>query len=249
MCERAIECGFNSIGFSRHACTDRKSIYTKGGEAIVQYMKTSAELKKQYEGKLDIFCGVEYDLFSIDPLDEYDYVIGSFHYLVKDGIRVAFDRKPDDVKALVDEYFDGNGMAFARSYYEQIVGIVKHKPDIIGHFDLVTKHAKTLSLFDEDSKEYKALAIEALREIAKTVNVFELNVGCVARGYRDTPYLADFLVKELKSLDCQITISSDCHNKDFFNSDWNMAVNRLLDCGYKNIVILTKDGFREEALV
>jgi Na+/melibiose symporter-like transporter len=91
--------------------------------------------------------------------------------------------------------------------------------------------------------------LDAIREIAKKVRIFEINTGCVSRGYRETPYLAPFIVRELKRLDCQITISSDCHNKDFFDCEWDAAKTRLLDCGYKNIVILTKDGFKEEAII
>lgn len=226
-----------------------KSIYCKGGEAIVEYKKRAAELKKEYEGKLEIFCGAEFDLYSIDPREGYDYVIGSFHYLKEEGKLVGIDRNPREVQEVVDRYFGGNGLEFARHFYEQSVELVNIKPDIIGHFDLVTKHAKTLGLFDEDSKEYQSLAIEAVREISKTVRIFELNTGCVSRGYRESPYLAPFIVKELKRLDCQITISSDCHDKDWFDCDWEVAKNRLLDCGYKNIVILTKEGFREEPLI
>ena len=99
MCQRAVELGYNSIGFSRHACMPHASIYCKGGEAIVEYHKRSAELKKQYEGKLDIFCGAEFDLYSIDPHDGYDYIIGSFHYLKEDGKLVGIDRTPEQVQA------------------------------------------------------------------------------------------------------------------------------------------------------
>ena len=249
MCDRAVELGFDSIGFSRHACMPFNSIYCKGGEAIVEYKKLSSELKKEYEGTLDIFCGAEFDLFSIDPMDEYDYIIGSLHYLKEDGALVGIDRSPEEVQNVANKYFGGNGLELARHFYEQSVALCDITPDIIGHFDLISKHAETLGLFDEDSKEYQSLAIEAVREISKKVKIFELNTGCVSRGYRKTPYLAPFIVKELKRLDCQITISSDCHDKDFFDCEWNTAKERLLDCGYKNIVILTKDGFKEEAII
>lgn len=249
MCQRAVELEFDSIGFSRHACTPLPSTACKGGEAIVEYFKTADKLKKEYEGRLEVFCGAEFDLFSIDPRENYDYVIGSLHYIKKNGELVGFDKKVHEMMEVIDTHFGGDGFKFAQEYYEQITDLAKIKPDVIGHFDLVTKHAKSLSLFDEDSMEYKSLAIEAVRELSKSVQVFELNTGCVPRGYRETPYLAPFIIKELKRLGCQITISSDCHNKDFFNSGWDMAKERLLDCGYKNIVILTKDGFKEEALV
>ncbi len=249
MCLRAIEIGFDSIGFSRHARTPNSLDFTMAETGVEEYKAEANRLKSVYGDRLAIFCGTEFDLYSVDKIEGYDYSIGSLHYFRENGELIAFDRAPKKVQKMVEEHFGGNGRAFAKKYYEDVVKLAEYKPDIIGHFDIVTKHAKTLSLFDEESKEYQGWAIEALRELAKTVNVFELNTGCVPRGYRDTPYLAPFMVKELKRLGCQITISSDCHKKEFFDSEWDTAKARLLDCGYKNIVILTKDGFKEEAII
>lgn len=248
MCERATELSFDSIGFSRHANMFYDSPFVKP-HLIPEYFEKAKELKEKYEGRLEIFCGAEFDLFSTESPVPYDYIITSVHYMEVDGEYVAFDRSAVEVKNMVDKYFGGDGLKFVKKAYEESTRIGDFKTDIVGHFDLVTKHAETTGIFDENSKEYKALALEAVQAIAEKVKVFEINTGCVSRGYRSNPYLAPFIIEELKRLGCQVCITSDCHDKDYFDICYNEARERLISCGFKNIVILTKDGFKEEAII
>ncbi len=249
MAERAVACSFDSVGFSRHANMPYKTNYSQSPETILEFKKEAEELKKKYHGVLEIFTGVESDLYSIDSLEGYDYVIGSFHCFKFGENMVPFDRDAEYIKKLCEDYFDNSGIKLARRFYEESARLAEIGADIIGHFDLVTKHSPVLHLIDEDDPEYQALAIECVRALAKKVQIFEVNVGCVARGYKKEPYLAPFIIKELKRLDCGITISSDCHDTAYFNDNWDMAKKRLLDCGYKAIAVLTKEGFKESALV
>lgn len=248
MCERAVELGFDSIGFSRHSNMPYNSPFVKP-ELLGEYFEKSKELKEKYKDKLDIFCGSEFDLFTTETPENYDYIITSVHYMEIDGELVGFDRNAAHVKAMVDKYFGGDGLKFVKRAYEESCKIGNFKTDIVGHFDLVTKQAKATGIFDEDSKEYQNIALEALHAVAEKVKVFEINTGCVSRGYRDTPYLAPFLIKELKKLDCQICVTSDCHDKTYFDTCYKESFDRLLECGFKNVAILTKDGFKEEAII
>lgn len=63
MCERATELSFDSIGFSRHANMFYDSPFVKP-HLIPEYLEKSKELKEKYEGRLEIFCGAEFDLYS-----------------------------------------------------------------------------------------------------------------------------------------------------------------------------------------
>ena len=249
MIETALELKFSSIGFSRHACMPFESSFCKGGKYIQEYKEKARALQEKFKEQIDIFVGTEYDLYSIDSLEGYDYVIGSFHYFLQNGEYIPFDRDAAHIKKIFDTYFDSNPLKMAKAFYEETAKLASLAPDVIGHFDLVAKHTPTLNIIDEDDKAYQSIAIEALRELSKKTQVFEINVGCVARGYKKSPYLAPFIVKELKRLGCQITISSDCHDKNHFDANWNMAIERLLDCGYKNIAVFTKEGFKEAALI
>ena len=247
MCERAVELGFDSIGFSRHGNMTYKSPSVKE-ELRSEYLEKAEALKEKYNGTLDVFTGVELDLYHTEDVSLYEYVITSVHYMEIDGELVGFDRSAEEVKRVVDTYFGGDGLAFVKKAYSESMRIGESKTDIVGHFDLVTKHSETTAIFDENSPEYKKLALEAVHAIAEKVRIFELNTGCVSRGYRKTPYLAPFIIRELKALDCQICITSDCHNKNYFDESYDFARQTLLSSGYKNIAILTKDGFKEKKI-
>ena len=117
------------------------------------------------------------------------------------------------------------------------------KCDIIGHFDLVTKHRDSVQLFDSDCKEYRNAAIEAAEALAGKIPYFEVNTGSIARNLRTTPYPDPFIIKELKRLGFGVVISSDCHWKEKITCHFEESKALLRSCGYTERYILTKDGF------
>ena len=62
------------------------------------------------------------------------------------------------------------------------------KPDIIGHFDVVRKHAKVLGL-DTALPAYRRAALDALEAAFQGCRLLEVNTGNIARGY-DAPPLS-----------------------------------------------------------
>jgi histidinol-phosphatase (PHP family) len=145
---------------------------------------------------------------------------------------------------MIDEHFAGDGMAFAKEYYRQLAWLPDYAPvDIIGHFDLVTKHRDSVKLFDSDSKEYRYAAIEAAEALAGRVRCFEVNSGAMVRGLRTTPYPDPFIIKEMKRLGFGVVITSDCHIKERMDAFFEESKALLRECGYTERQILTKDGF------
>ena len=73
--------GLTTLGFSGHSYTtpDREYCMTPGRTA--QYRATIAKLKNEYRGKVDILCGIEWDLLSEGTPKGFDYWIGSAHHL------------------------------------------------------------------------------------------------------------------------------------------------------------------------
>ena len=219
--QEALYRGFESIGFSGHSYMKREPReYSMTAERNLLYRKKLQELKNKYSGVMQVYCGMEADLFSQADRSGYDYLIGSVHYVEKDGVLLDFDRtdvgRPSDtIKHVIRDSYGGNGMAFVRDYYEALARLAEHdKPDIIGHFDLVVKMNETLHFVDEDSPEYRRCAIEAAERLAGKIGLFELNTGAVARGFHRIPYPAPFILKELRRLGFGAVISSDCHRKE-----------------------------------
>ena len=240
----AIEKGFGAIGFSGHCYMEYAKYYSMSLESTREYRKEIARLKEKYAEQIDVFCGLEFDLCCPEKPEGYDYVIGSVHGLRFDGIDYEFDGVVEHFQKMIDEHFDGNGMAFAKEYYRQLAWLPDYAPiDIIGHFDLVTKHRDSVNLFDSDSKEYRYAAIEAAEALAGRVPLFEVNTGAMVRGLRKTPYPDPFIIKEMKRLGFGVVISSDCHWNEFMTCHFEQSKQLLRECGYTERYILTKDGF------
>lgn len=246
--KRAIELGFNSIGFSMHAYTEY-SPHGGGtkGDFSVEYKKRIRNLQKKYDGVIDIFCGLEFDAYSKTDLEGYDYIIGSFHYFKNEDKYLAMDTTPEKVQKLINEHFGGDPVKYYKEYFRQFAempNIAKKPLDIVGHFDLIAKHDGKHTFFDTETKEYKNAALECVHALAEKIKVFELNTGGVVRGYRDYPYLPPFVLKELKNIGAGVVISSDCHDNTYLNAYFDQAEELLKACGFNEALVLTKNGFQ-----
>ncbi len=249
MAERAIALGFHSLGFSGHSYMEWSESYSMSKKGTEEYIREVRALAREYGNRIQIFCGLELDMFSAVDLSPYDYVIGSMHYFDLGNEKVGFDRSASEVKTLVDTYFGGDGMAYAKAYYEKIAELPKYgNVDILGHFDLVAKHFETIDLFDINSKEYLDLAIAAIEALSGKIPMFEVNTGCISRGYRSIPYPTLPIVKAFRECGFGAVISSDCHNAEYLNCNFEDACELLRAGGYKSAFELTSEGFREVAI-
>ncbi len=249
MVEAAIAKGFDSIGFSGHSYTP----FGEGGsmppEITEAYLREVCQLKQEYADRIQIFCGIEYEMYSEVDTRPFDYAIGSVHCLKKPGGYVDFDRKAEHVEHIIQEDFGGNGMAYALRYYEELAHLPEHgRFDIIGHFDLVSKHCEKRDFFDCQAPEYLSAAFEAARALAGKIPYFEVNTGAIARGYRTTPYPAIPILQELKRLGFEPVISSDCHNSKMLDCCFDEAERLLRECGFRHRFVLTDRGFMPVAL-
>ena len=248
---KALEIGFTSIGFSGHShCDYIKSRSSMTPEGTIAYKKEIARLKNKYAGQIDIFCGLEFDQYSDDDRLGYDYIIGANHYLKIGNEFVGFDRNAQTVQEIIDRYFGGDGLKFAKEYYRQLAELPQYgKFDIVGHFDLISKNCEITQLFDEEDKEYKKYALDCFYALKEKISVFEINTGAMARGYRKTPYPRPFILQEMAKAGVGIILGSDCHNNEFLSYGFNTAIEFCKACGVKELQIYTKGGFKSLALV
>lgn len=237
----ACEKGFQSIGFSSHSFMQGRTLPQ---QLIYDYKAEIAFMKKKYANQIEVFCGLECEMLGETELTGFDYLIGAVHYFRFGEEFVSFDRDLEDVQSMIKQYFDGDGMAYAKAYYQELSKLPQYGEfDIIAHFDLITKFSEKASLLDETSKEYRWAAIEAAEALAGKIPYFEVNTGALTRGYRTSPYPNIFLLQELKRLGFGAIISTDCHDARFLDYKYQEAVELLKRCGFKERFILTKNGF------
>ena len=242
--QEALKRNFKSIGFSGHSHMSFSDAPAMNPEKLARYKADIAHLQEKYGERIDIFCGLEEDMLSKSDLSGFDYVIGSCHFLLQGEEYIDFDRDAATVAQIIEKNFAGDGMAYAKAYYAQLATLPEYgKYDIVGHFDLITKHCETADFFDTESKAYRHAAMEAMEALAGKVPYFEVNTGAVARGYRTTAYPMPWFIKEFKRLGFGVIISSDCHDKNYLDCYFREAEQLLLDCGYREKFVLTKNGF------
>ena len=77
----AIGKGLCKIGFSGHCYTFFDERYCMSIPNVIQYITEVNALKEKYKDRIRVLCGVEQDYFGGRPIADFDYVIGSCHYL------------------------------------------------------------------------------------------------------------------------------------------------------------------------
>jgi len=246
----AIRRNFDSIGFSEHSYMPFSSYpYQMTIEDMDRYKTEIHRLKNKYKDAIDIFCGLEFEMFSNVPTDGFDYLIGSVHYLDLDGNILGFDRSLEETLTYVNTNFGGNGLEFAKKYYETLAILpTKNNFDIIGHFDLITKNNEIGKFIDVSSREYLNAGFEAIHALKEKIPLFEVNTGAISRGYRTSPYPQMEFLKEFNRCGFGVVITSDCHDKNFIDCFYDDAQELICAAGFQSKWILTENGFKEVAL-
>ena len=246
----AVRRGFDSIGFSEHSYMGFSSYpYQMSVEETETYKAEIRHLKGKYRGVIDIFCGLEFEMFSDVPTDGFDYLIGSVHYLDFDGDILGFDRGLEETLAYVNNHFGGDGLRFAQKYFETVARLPdKGSFDILGHFDLITKNNETGKFIDVSSREYLHAGFEAIHALSGKIPFFEVNTGAISRGYRTSPYPQMEFLREFQRLGFGVLITSDCHDRNHIDCFYEEAESMIADAGFKSKWILTDDGFEEVGL-
>lgn len=247
----AIDKGFDSVGFSGHSYMYFAEDHSMSLAGTEEYKREIRQLKEKYAGKIEIFLGLEFEMYStqVDLNDGYDYLIGSSHYFNFGDRIVGFDRSQEVVKGVIDDCFGGDGMKYAREFYKNLARLPEYGDfDILAHFDLIAKHAEKADFFDMESDEYKEYAVRAAEALAGKIPYFEVNTGAISRGYRTSPYPTPFMMKEMRRLGFKPLISSDCHNRADLDCAFDLAEQMLLEAGFTERYVLTKEGFMPVAL-
>lgn len=245
MAVTAWRAGLKTLGFSGHSHTPCDIEYCMTQSRTALYKAQVAKLKERYAGKLDILCGLEWDLYSDDDPTAYDYFIGSAHYVrgPKTGRYYEIDFREADLAACIQDDFDGDGLAVVEAYFDNVRQVAEHKPTILGHFDLIKKINKGNKFFDENSPRYAAAARTALEAAAANGCVLEVNTSSVYRGYREDFFPGEDILRAWKEMGGEVIITADAHEAKALTFGFDEAAAMLKKLGYDHVQVLGKDGF------
>ncbi len=253
---QAWKLGFETLGFSGHMDPD---IHMD----LPVYLREIRKLQKEYEDRMEIFCGIELDILYVeqvfgkgrdgscpplawDPADpsmaEVEYLIGSTHFIkAPDGSLISVDSSYEALEKGCREYYGGDFYQLAKAYYELEAGVYeKTRCTFVGHFDLITRFNDSDPFLDETDPRYTGPALEAMEHLAKQGVPFEINCGAVNRGRKKELYPNQFLLKSLKELGGEILINSDAHQKELLNGAFDQALEAAAAAGFDHVNVLTK---------
>ncbi len=221
----AIEKGLKVIGISDHSYTDFDTGYCMKPEQMEAYIGEISRLKEKYKDKITVLCGLEQDIFSAPPEWEFDYIIGSVHYVKADGEYIPVDASAKHLKEGADKHFGGDIYALIEEYYRLVATVAdKTKANIIGHFDLITKFQEKEKLFDEQNERYVRAWKAAVDQLIEADLPFEINSGAISRGYRTTPYPAPEIKEYILQKGGKLVFGSDSHRADGPYPNLNLGV-------------------------
>ncbi len=241
----AIDRGFDAIGFSGHGHTpfDLRYCITD----VDGYKADIKRIKEKYKDKIQVYLGVEEDAFNpVNPREDFDYIIGSSHYFCLDSKYYPIDSDYDYFKKCL-EAFDFDIVRLSETYYKTFCEyIAKRKPDIVGHFDLITKFDEIDVMRFLNNEEYFAIAEKYMNEAVKNDVIFEVNTGAISRGYRKDPYPHKRLLDVLKRNNAKVMLSSDSHSPNTLDAYFEEAKKILTDVGFDCVYFLYDNEFKKE---
>lgn len=249
----AIEKGFKGIGFSSHAPLEFAADWTMAQKNLDEYVSHISDLKEKYSDKIEILTGLEYDYIDSSVLENHvhafdsrlDYFILSVHFLGKydDGTPWSVDGTEDEIKKGIAQTFAGDAKLAATKYFEFLGdGVLKYKPTIVGHADLIKLHNKNNIFFDENESWYQDAAFLLLDKIKEAGSILEINTGGILRNLVDDFYPSAFLIEEAIKKDIPIMVNSDAHSPKDIDGCYEQAFSLLKKLGLKQYHILSKDG-------
>lgn len=241
----AIEKGFCSLGFSGHGFAEAESYSMKDTEG---YIKEVKRLREKYKKEIEIYLGVEEDAAGLVNRSDFDYIIGSNHLFSIGGEDYAVDLSPEILNKCL-ELLGGDPIALAENYYSKYCKYIKsRRPDIIAHFDLITKFDEKGDGIFLNNPEYNKIAEKYLCEALKADCMFEVNTGAISRGWRTAPYPQENLLHILKKEGGRIVLNSDSHAADTIDCFFTPSKELLRDIGFTHTYVLYGGEFIKDYL-
>lgn len=198
-------------------------------------------------GRLNLYLGTEEDY--IQPVrrrKDYDYIIGSVHY-VGDGRReYAVDSTEGEFSAGISECFGGDVYAFTAEYYRRVAAEAERGVSIIGHPDLVRLYGS--GMIDTSNKIYRLQAERAIEKCVSAGAILELNYGAVTKKKLDFPYPEEWILRLIRELGGRVIVSTDCHRADRVACGLSEGEALLRSLGFESVTVMKDGAFIERAL-
>jgi len=252
----ALKQNVKVLGFSSHAPLPFATDWTMEPAHLPEYYARINHLKAEYRDKLSIYLGLEIDYIPglTGPrapqfvASGLDYCIGSVHYVGRNAPQGSYliDGSAEEFARGIKQVYGGNAQQAVERYYELVREMaVKEPPDIIGHLDLIKINNLHERYFSEAESWYRAAVEATIRTIAQGRAIVEINTGGIARKKISTFYPSPWIIELCMAHRITITLSADAHKPEQLTGEFSRAAQMLHDIGYKEMAVLTPQGWRQ----
>ena len=243
MIETALEKGFTHLGFSGHSCNRPLAPTSMSLENSEIYRQQVLKAKEDYKDQIKIFYGIEQDSVNRIDCSEFDYVIGSVHWLEHNDEMWMIDASAEDFILMLFEGFDGDIQELVREYYSKVEEMMDWpEVDIVGHLDLISKYNEWSDFFPFDADWYLEPAFKAIDKGIANGKVFEMNTGAMARGDRISPYPHPILLEYIAAHEGKLCINTDCHDRRYLDLGLADCISLAKIVGFKELYTMTENG-------
>ncbi|WP_028560926.1 histidinol-phosphatase HisJ [Paenibacillus pinihumi] len=237
--KRGIEIGLGQIGLSDHiplVHVDPAAYYPEMAmpmEELPRYVEECYELKEKYKGIIDIRVGLEADyiegweqqLEQIINAYEWDYVIGSVHFLGEWDVtdfRQTHGWEGRDRLEVYRTYYNAVQKAAASGLY-----------DYIGHIDVIKRFGFKP---DEDVTEMENAALEAVKRHDLAIELNASGLRMPAAEMFPSRRMLEYALK----LGIPVTIGSDAHQPERLGQYLDQARAQLQEVGFSQLATFNK---------
>lgn len=225
--EFALQSGLKEMGFSDHG--PMPSWYDPDSRMHLHQFELYHEMvhrvKKAYQADIDIKFGIELDfahgteefVASFLRDHEFDYVLGSVHYLE--------DWNFDHPKFI--GRYDVVGVDYTYEVYYQLLkeAVATGLFDIVAHFDLPKKFGH------KPSRQFDVQIDDILTDIKKSKMCIEINTSGLRRPVNEI-YPAPTIIKRMQAAQIPIVLGSDSHEPNQIGFAFHSVIPILQEIGY-----------------
>ena len=228
--------------------TDVKFI--RGNRSYLNYPKRIADLRKKYDGIINIKYGVELEWMGSDvglqwsrskifQAEDADFVIGSVHF-APEGL--PYDGTKEEAIQLLK--LRGSLEAYWNAYFNEMIEMIESFGDmiqVIGHIDLPKLNVEVPDVLQnfETSAHPLANKFRTLLEIIADRNLaLDVNIAGDFKGVGVYP--TQNILKRAYDLRIPISIGTDTHHVKYYGYKFMESLKYVYEAGYKHYVSYSK---------
>jgi len=251
--EAAVAAGLATFGLSEHAPrsedrfvypSERQKGFTIGRlqSDFAAYVAEANALAQEFSDRIEILVGFEaevvptvsyaVEMLAIREKHALEYMVGSVHHVGE----IPIDGTVEEFHAAVAEA--GGIESLAVRYYDTVAEmVVRLKPEVVGHLDLIRRNAPSNA--DLQTAAIAAAADRALQSVKESGAILDLNTAGWRKGL-GSPYPTPRLVRRAAELGIGFCFGDDSHSPTQVGDGIDRARDYLLELDVASIRALNR---------